>query len=64
MVHAQRVRHELLGAVPAADESLDAVVGLVRRQKSPLDLHAALVLAIGRLVTAISRMILRNNGNG
>lgn len=58
VVRAQCVRHELLGAVPTTNEPLHAVVCLVRRQQAPLDLHAALVFAVGRLVTAVSRVIL------
>ena len=59
VVGPQRVGDELLGAVAAAQEALRAVAGFVLPQVAPLDLHAALVLAVHGLVAAAPDVVLR-----
>ena len=57
-VRGEGVGHELLVAVPAADESLGAVVGLVWAEVAALHLEPALVLAVQGLVPTAAHVAL------
>lgn len=59
VVSAERIENEFFITVTAGDQSLGALSQLVLAEMSPLHLHAALVFAIKRLVTACPRVFLQ-----